>query len=211
MTAPPPPGSTTGPDRASAGDRPGVRRVGLAVAAAAVLGSLVWLFSAGAGGAVVTSDGVGTVAPFVAGQPVHVGQAGMVDEDIVVLWARPRVVGSAQVDLRVCRRGGGPVGGAIGSINGDAEIQKLCPELEPLRRGLRLAAEVPQGDSFDYVLVSLVSSTPDEPVFYCGLDLVYRTGSRLGFARKAGTTHAVISPEGRDPFGPFPTEQEDPC
>lgn len=203
------------PREAADAGRRGGRRGTSAIAAILVVAALVWLGSARA---VNTTQGVGTGTEYVAGQRLHVGQMGMVNKDIVVLWARPRVVGSAQVELRVCRRGGDPLDGAIGSLSGDAEIEGLCPELEPLHRGVHLAAEAPQGDSFDYVLVSLLSSTPDESAFYCGLDLVYRAGNRLGFARQAGSTNAVVHAKGQ-PFidesgetSALPlAEQDDPC
>jgi hypothetical protein len=203
--SPSPPGH-----RRSAASRLG----GLGVSTALVV-LVVWLVSASA---VRTSEGVSVGGPF-SGGAMHVGQLGMVEQELVVLWARPRVIGSGEVQVRVCRRDASPGGGAIGSISGDEDLRRLCRTLEPLRRGTRLFAEAPDGGSLDYVVVSLSPAAPDDTVFYCGLDLVYRSGARLGIARKAGTNHAVVFPEGRDPFVDGAGElsalpdagQDDPC
>ena len=166
--------------------------------AALIVGVLVWVLSADS---LDSHSGISSWGAAEVGEPFHIGEAGMIDGDLAVLWARPRIVGDADVTVRVCRRAGSDQGGAIGTMQGDAELEASCPELEPLRRGTRLKREVPEGTSLDYVLITLVPES-GEPVAYCGLDVAYRSGLRFGLARAAGAMKTVLYPDGRSPKKP---------
>lgn len=185
---------TPGSDQSDAGaGRPRRAWVGI-LAVLAIVGLGTWLLTPGA----VSGQGATLGGQYEPGDSMHVGLAGMVENDLVVLAASARVVGDAEVLLRVCRRPD-PGEGAIGGMRGDDELADFCPDLEPLRRGTRLDAEVPRGDSHDYVLVTLLP-TGDGPLAYCGLDLTYRSGLRIGRHRDAGGYHAYWHTGETPPF-----------
>jgi hypothetical protein len=205
---------TADPEASTSPPRSGRSRRRFVVLAIVILvvAALVWGLSARA---VVTSIGITSAGPFTVGEPEHVGETGMVLQDITVLWVRPHIRGPAEVTFNVCRRDGDPGKGAIGTLSGADALEANCARLEPLRSGTVLTG--PPND-LDYVVATLTPTGNDEPIVYCGMDLVYRAGLRFGVARMAGVMQSVLYPRGQKPFvddqgrpSDFPEPEDDPC
>jgi hypothetical protein len=125
---------------------------------------------------------------------------------------------SAQVrggegEVLLCRRRHGHFAVQSGD---ETDVAESCASVEPVTRGTRIAAEIPRGTGIDHLLIRLTPGDAGE-MAYCGLDITYRAGARLGLERGAGGYYGVWWPEGspaalrlmtKDELDDFPYDHE---
>ena len=116
-----------------------------------------------------------------------IGMPGMIDRPITVLALWPNANADTQVFL--CH----PTAreGTLSSGPADA-VGEFCQDLEPVRRGMRLQPNPPQGDAREYLIARIDTDAASDPVVeFCGLRMLYRTGLRVAYKSNAGSTDVV--------------------
>jgi hypothetical protein len=125
-----------------------------------------------------------------AGDTIHVGHAGLVTRPVVVRDFGAPTARAFDVEFWVCEPR--PYATVVGVVSGD-DIASHCASLEPLARGTQLPVHAPD-EVGPYLITTLTLRTSDVAVF-CGFDLSYRSGWRLGRQNQVGSYRVVVNGE----------------
>ncbi|MDP9393049.1 MAG: hypothetical protein M3Q27_01745 [Actinomycetota bacterium] len=128
------------------------------------------------------------------GRALAVGAVATPDEPVTIFGIRPVTSPGLDATLSLCT----PVPGAdrLGGAAAD-RIGEHCSSLEPVGAGTRISSTQPDGSPEPYVVAVLTRREPG-PQFFCGVDVVYRSGLRVGLDRSAGSVAAVLGDKGDD-------------
>ena len=142
----------------------------------------------GTSGQALSTDGATGSWVAEPGDTLHVGHAGLVTRPVVVRDFGAPTAGAFDVEFWVCEPR--PYAGVVGAVGVD-DIAKHCATLEPLTPGTHLP-EHTSGEVGPYLITTLTLRAPDDAVF-CGFDMSYRTGWRLGRQEQVGSYRVVVN------------------
>lgn len=126
--------------------------------------------------------GAGIGGDLAVGETLHIGQAGIVRDDVSLLRLTPNASEGLEVEFVVCHRRPGAT--AIGSVH---DLDQYCSQVDPVGTGTSLPVLSPEHGPGRYLVATL---TPTQPgiQWLCGFDAIYRAGWRFGWQRDIGST-----------------------
>ena len=158
----------------------------LVIAVVMVLGIAAWTITPDA----VRSNGGVASAPLAVGDTLWIGLPSLAKQALTVRSAD--ALTDAGAEIRVClRRTPGP----IGIVDTD-DLPTYCDATLPLAAGTPLGPAGPRTAPSRYLIVGL-TATEVGPQVFCGLDVRYRQGLRIG-RQTGGDYLMVINPPNED-------------
>lgn len=164
--------------------RPRSRLIAAAGLLAVIIAAALWLVTPKA----VRGPVAVVTVPLEVGQTTWIGLEKIVTQPVTVRAVE--AVTDADAEILLCDRADGQH--VIGSVR-DEDLTDYCARTTPVVAGTQLEPNPAGVDPATYVVVGL-TATDTTPQVYCGLDLRYRDGLRLGRASPAGASQAVLNP-----------------